>query len=190
VSSQTQVTTAGIARVSILIEQSGVYEIQARSDPAVTSTVIRVDVPPEESPILTETEPPIQPTDTATLEPEPSLTPPLEATPTPPPPGSIDLNDWLLSSLVTIGLAATIYLVFTNLGSMRWGIRSALLAAIGGLIGYGYLSMSLPGSRDLLISSGTWGVVGITVLGAATGLAISLAWQKYQIASKKKGSAH
>jgi len=190
VSSQTQVTTAGIARVSILIEQSGVYEIRARSDPATTSTVIRVDVPPEENPVLTETEPPVQPTETATLEPEPSPTQPLEATPTPPPPGSINLNDWLLSSLVSIGLAAGIYFVFTNLGAMRWGIRSALLAVIGGLIGYGYLSMGLPGSRDLLISSGTWGVLGITVSGVAAGLAISLAWQKYHNSSKKKASAH
>lgn len=189
VSSQTQVTTAGIARASILIEQSGVFEIRARSDPAATSTVIRVDVPPEESPVLTETEPPLQPTDTATPAPEPSPTPSLEATPTPPPPGSIGLNDWLLASLVTIGLAAAIYFVFTNIGSMRWGIRSALLAVIGGLIGYGYLALSLPGSREFLISSGTWGVLGISVIGTGAGLVIALAWQRYQITLKKNESA-
>jgi beta-N-acetylhexosaminidase len=189
ISSQTEVTTGGIARATFLIEESGSYGIRARSDPAVTSSVIQIDIAPE-AVIATENTPVVEPTETPTEQPEPSPTPLPEATSTPSPPGNTTFSDWLLASVITIGLAISIYWLTTSLGLLRWGIRAALLATIGGLLGYCYLALDLPGSQEFLTLSGTWGVVVVTVMGVGLGWVVSIGWQKYQNNMKEKVSAH
>ena len=119
------------------------------------------------------------PTETATSEPEATtiVTPTL--TPLPPPPQSkTGLDDWIIASLVSIGIGMAIYWFTTTFGLIRWSVRSGLLAIIGGLLAYSYIALGLPGSSQLINIPGEWGILLVTVLGASVGWGASYGWQK------------
>jgi beta-N-acetylhexosaminidase len=175
---QKETTQDGIARTTFLIEESGKIVIHARSDPALESNFLQFDIPPEGIPtiefVITQF-----PTETATLETDSTeVLAPTEAPPTPPSAGTTGLVDWLIAAGVSIIVGAAIYLFTTTFGLLRWGLRSGLLAVIGGLLAYMYIALHLPGSDQLLSVPGAWGVLLITVLGAAVGWGASYGWQK------------
>jgi beta-N-acetylhexosaminidase len=175
---QKETTQDGIARTTFLIEESGTIVIHARSDPALESNFLQFDIPPEGIPtiefVITQF-----PTETTTLEPEgTAVIAPVETPPTPPSSSSTGLVDWLIAAGVSLVFGAAIYWFTTTFGLLRWGLRSGLLAVIGGLLAYMYIALHLPGSEQLLDVPGAWGVLIITVLGAAVGWGASFGWQK------------
>ncbi len=180
---QKETTQDGIARTTFLIEESGTIVIHARSDPAFESNFLQFDIPPEGIPtiefVITQF-----PTETATSEPEATEIISPSTTPAPPaPPGTTGINDWLIATGVSIGIGAAIYWITTTFGLLRWGVRSGLLAIIGGLMAYMYLAMHLPGSEQLLSVPGAWGVLLVTILGTGAGWGASYGWQKMRESS-------
>jgi len=174
---QTAITQAGIARTSFLVEASGTLEILANSDPAMESTEIKFDIPP--GIVATSASPPIIPaTESPTLEPLPTSTPTSEPTLAPPAPNSPDFIDWFLALVVAAMTGTGSYWISKMLGGYRWGVRSSLLALSGGLLGYTYLALELPGSVQFLQSTGTWGVVIVTILGSGLGWGAALSWHR------------
>ena len=73
-----------------------------------------------------------------------------------------------------------IYWFTTTFGLLRWGVRSGLLAIVGGILAYMYIAMDLPGSQQLLSIPGAWGILLVTILGAGLGWGASYGWQKIQ----------
>jgi beta-N-acetylhexosaminidase len=175
---QKETSQNGIARTTFLVEESGTIVIHARSEPAIESNFLQFDIPPEGIPtiefVITQF-----PTETATDEPEATeVVVPTDSSVAPPPPGSTGLFDWMIAVGVSILVGAAIYWFTTTFGIIRWGVRSGLLAIIGGLLAYMYIALHLPGSEQLLSVPGAWGVLLITVLGAGVGWGASFGWRK------------
>ena len=61
-------------------------------------------------------------------------------------------------------------------GSIRWGLRSALLTAIGGLLAYMLLTVGIGPIVDLVKESASWFVVQATAIGMIFGWAAALTW--------------
>lgn len=177
-SPQKELTIDGVARTTFLIEESGTMVIQASSDPAIVSEALQFDIPPEGIPTIEIVLTPF-PTETPTPESEPTEIPPLDLTPPPPSaPGSTTLTDWLIATIASIGIGVAIYWFTNTFGLVRWGLRSALLAIIGGILAYMYIASGLPGSDQLLGIPGAWGILLITILGTAVGWGAAYGWQK------------
>jgi len=178
VSSQTENSAAGIARSTFLIEQAGTIEVKARSNQALDSTILQFEIPPEGSAITGTTSP--EAVISETVAPSPTITPTPRATPVTNAPGAPDFGDWLLASLVAAGIGIAVYWMDASSGMLRWGIRSSLLAWMGGLAAYIYLALDLPGTAPLIQASGSWGVLLATLIGCGLGWGIARAWQRTQ----------
>jgi len=177
--SQVEPTRNGIARTTFLVDRSGTLEISAKSDPATESTVLRYDVPPEtidENAIT----PTLTPTETPTEAPSPTITVNPTAIVTPIANDHTHFGDWLLALLVTSALGVAVFWMSSLFGVVEWGLRRTMLVLIGGLLGYTYLALGMPGSEDLIQNSGIWGVLLITLLGAVVGWATAWGWQMIQ----------
>lgn len=68
----------------------------------------------------------------------------------------------------------------------RWGVRAALLAVIGGLLGFSYLAVRLPGSEQILQNAALRTVILVSIGGALAGLAIAFTWQQLDKTRRKK----
>jgi hypothetical protein len=77
---------------------------------------------------------------------------------------------------VTGGIGVAIYWLTTQFGLTRWGIRGGILALIGGLLAYTYLSLGMPGSIELLQNTGSGGVALVTILGSILGGGAAYGW--------------
>ena len=141
------------------------------------ATQIKFAIPP--GIVAPSASPPIIPaTESPTLEPLPTSTPTSEPTLAPPAPNSPDFIDWFLALVVAAMTGTGSYWISKMLGGYRWGVRSSLLALSGGLLGYTYLALELPGSVQFLQSTGTWGVVIVTILGSGLGWGAALSWHR------------
>lgn len=181
-------TVQGIARISYKIERGELLQITARSDPAVNSTQLLLDVTVGESVAITAitaiiptSQPTVTPTVTITVT--PSLTPTLTPTSVPPDP-TVVMGDWMMAIGLTLGVAAVLVWLGISLAVARWALRWGLCAFIGGLIGYSYLALKLPGSTDLLKAYSAAGVAGITIAGAAVGGLGGWLWQRFAISKQ------
>lgn len=176
---QTETTTAGIARTTFLVENFGTLTIRAQSEPAIDSTVLQFDIPPENGTSLEST-----PTATLTPSPTPEIlattTTVVESTPNPNTQGSTDIFDWFLASFIAVMAGGAVFWLTSTFGTPRWGLRSSLFALIGGLLAYIYLASGLPGSTQFLQSAGTGGVLVLTLLGCGLGWGASWGWQRIQ----------
>lgn len=177
--SQIEPTRDGIARTTFLIDRSGTIEISAVSEPAKESTVLRYDVPPEtiEGNAVTPT---IAPTETPTEIPSPTATVNPTVVVTPVSTNHTHFGDWLLALLVTSAFGLVVFWVSSFIGVAEWGLRNALMVLIGGLLGYTYLALGMPGTDNLIKTTGIWGVLLITLLGAGLGWASAWGWQMIQ----------
>jgi hypothetical protein len=79
----------------------------------------------------------------------------------------------MLSSI----LAFTSYRLSALVGQVRWGIRAAFLALSGGLLFYSYLALEMPGSRAIIESLGSLGILLTTLAGCALGIAAAWSWR-------------
>ena len=155
------------------------------SEPAKQSEILRFEIPEENGNLTTTT-----PTDEPTQTPEPTLTPtslpPPISTSVPPQQDTLTLTDWLVAVLLAVAISFASYRLAALMGQVRWGIRSGFFALIGGLIGYCYLALSLPGSVEMLSSIGGWGVLLVTVLGSIIGLLGTWLWRAIRITSARQ----
>jgi hypothetical protein len=152
--------------------------IRARSDPAIESSNLQFDIPPGGIPTIEIVLTPF-PTETPTPEPdETEAVAPLSTPETPTPPSTTGIRDWAIATIVSIVIGLIIYWFTTTFGLMRWGLRSGLLAVIGGLLAYLYIAFGLPGSEQLLQIPGAWGILIFTILGSGLGWGASFGWQK------------
>ena len=184
ITSQIENTEGGIGRTTFLVNQPGILEIRARSDRALTSTALQVDIPPEIESATT------LPTQTVTAEPptptsEPTSTQTPEATPASLNSGPTSFSDWVLAAFLSVTFAVVIYWFTTLFGIIRWGLRAGLLALIGGLIAYTYLSIDLPGSSQLLDNLNSWGILLVTLIGSGVGWGAALGWQRLTESQKR-----
>jgi beta-N-acetylhexosaminidase len=184
ITSQIENTKGGIGRTTFLVNQPGILEIRAHCDRALTSTALQVDIPPEietteELPTQTMTaEPP-----TPTLEPTSTETP--EATPSSLDSSPTSFSDWVLAAFLSIAFAVVIYWFTTLFGIIRWGLRAGLLALIGGLVAYTYLSIDLPGSSQVLNNLNSWGILLVTLIGSGVGWGAALGWKRLAESQKR-----
>ncbi len=163
-------TQNGIATAMVKLTSSGIWEIRAESYPAKQSDVIRLEIPKEEVQLITI----ITPTEAITPTPLPSPTPTQVLVETPTPiaglPSRPNLLDWFISFMTSVLIGYGSYRVAFTLGQVRAGIRGGLIAMIGGLVAYSYLTLRLPGSDQLLTRAGTLGLILVTVFGTTVGL--------------------
>ncbi|MBN2148249.1 MAG: hypothetical protein JW726_12730, partial [Anaerolineales bacterium] len=180
-------TLQGIASATFRVDQSGTLSIRAESDPATQSTILTFDVPPEnptETPAQTTAEPTITPSPTETPTQTPTMTATSVAEIPPPPRGTVNVSDWLAALIVAGGLSGGNYWLASRKVGLRWAVRAGFLALIGGMLAYSYLAVGLPGSQDLIQSSGLGGITLATLAGAILGAAG--AWTWYALENKPK----
>ncbi len=170
------ITLNGAGRASFKLDRSGLVEIRAASEPATTSDVLQLDVS-QGTPAAVTIIVPVLP---GTLEPTPVFTP------TPEPAagnglvgdGYPRLGGWAVVMLL-LGLGGGLaYWAGMTLHSRRWGVRWLLCVLLGGLAGYNYLALGLPGSNDWITAGGVLPVLGLTIAGQAAGWAAAWLWAR------------
>jgi beta-N-acetylhexosaminidase len=172
---QQEITSGGIARTTFQVATPGTIEIYAQTETA-RSNSLRFDIPLPSGQDATLTPTP-EPSATPTPTPTPTATPtPGEIVVQPPKP-RLSLSDWLIAVLITSGIAFAAYRLLAQIGQVRWGVRSAFLALIGGLASYSYLALQMPGSSTLLEESISRGVFLATLAGTLLGLFATWIWR-------------
>jgi len=173
-------TLDGFATASFTLDRLGNLTIVARSEPAQLSEILQLNV---QEGIVTVITPTMEPTATQapSATPDPATPTPTtgtgEAT-TPNEDGqSVGLAELGLALASVAGLAVVGQRMFVRQGLA--GVRAVLLIVIGGLVGYDYLALGFPGSRELLGSSGVLGALMLTVLGATAGAAGAYVWMRW-----------
>ncbi len=176
-SQQIETTTSqGVARASYRITAQANLEIRVISEPATTSQLITLNITNGEAAVSTFVP---TPQATLTLTPTATATATLSPTPTPEPIGTYSpgFGDWLLSILLIWASTPLIAWIGYRRVSLRWGVRWALMAVVGGMLAYIFLKSGwfLPINRFLTL--GTWGVAAATLTGVLAGWSIGWAWQ-------------
>jgi len=167
-------TFQGVARATFRLERSGSFEIRAVSEPAMNSNIIQIDVSEKGGEVSVVTETPATstaPTAVETATPTPLPLPPEENTA-----ADVNVGMWFLVTLLSGGLS---YLAFTfgkRLISIQWGVRLALCTLLGGVVGYNYLALHLPGSLSLLAKNPWGGAVALASGGALLGAVAGWLW--------------
>ncbi|MGA9531985.1 MAG: glycoside hydrolase family 3 N-terminal domain-containing protein [Anaerolineales bacterium] len=191
------VTHDGVSEITYRLERLGLFIIQARSDPALRSDVLQLDVQEGVPAFPTVIAPTELPTETFVPTETPGL---LTATPEsigeeteePGPAQGPNARD-LLFGLLGVGMVAGgsyMYLGRTE----RWlgsSMRCGLVAAVGGLAGYNYLALNLPGTNALMETLGSFAGWLIAVLGGMAGLglyALSLNLRRQDLEDGSQGS--
>jgi beta-N-acetylhexosaminidase len=169
-----QTTVRGVAQASFALEQPGLVEIRASSDPATISEVIQLDVSSGQPAAITV----IAPFPTETLEPTPIPPTPVEVDPWVTPEGYPLFSSWLFAILF-IGLSASLaYWVGSNLQSQRWGLRWGVCVLLGGLAGYNATTLGLLGSTQMVMAGGLGAILGMSALGELIGLGLGWMWSR------------
>jgi beta-N-acetylhexosaminidase len=176
-----ETTTQGIARVSFRIPSAGLLEISVVAEPALTSKILRLDISSTGAVAITAITPTplpsMTPTVTQTVTPSPTAT--FTPTPTPLPPVKTSPGDWALANLIAWGCAFGFFWLGRSLGTPRWAIRWALMAAVGGLVAYFYLAIQFPGSQNWMDSTGKTGILLVTLIGSIIGWLGGVLWKRW-----------
>ncbi len=194
---QPQVPTAGgIAQIDIPLNVPGQLQIKASSGDARASVGLAVTVFEDQpaiveaiTPLPTETPTPSPPTPTTTPSPAPPTRTP-SATPTPtatsepiivphiPYQTRINLGHLLVALLGVLLVGGVGYRAgwSAHREDAAMGLRLALLAAIGGLIGYNYFTLSLPGAEALEAWIGGWSAAVLSWAAAMLTVSVSALW--------------
>jgi beta-N-acetylhexosaminidase len=168
-------TTGGIARASFAIDKPGKVQISAASELAVVSEVLQFDAS-NEGAAVTVVVPTVSVTPTLVL---PTLTP-VPENDLISPDGHPRIGLWLISLLALFGGAMLAYWAVSRIIHPRWGLRWALCIFLGGLLGYNYLALDLPGAADWIASgSGALGVLLLIFAGEGLGIVCALLWMRW-----------
>jgi beta-N-acetylhexosaminidase len=174
------VTVDGSGTVSITLDRLGVLNIEAMSEPARLSEILQLNV---QEGIVTV----ITPTAVPTVTPVPSSTPAEEtptrptnaeaaATPAPPAP-KVGLGGLALALPGILVVAVIGYVLIAPDENSR--TRIGLLIVAGGLVGYNYIALGLPGSKELIQTLGMFsGVVMAIALASVASLVAYVWWHR------------
>jgi beta-N-acetylhexosaminidase len=186
------VTARGVARIDIPLNVPGQLQIKASSGEARASVGLAVSVFEDQPPIIQEITPaptstatPIPPTPTSTptrIPPTPTVTPSPSPTATPAPivvpynptQPYLDIRQMASSLIGAVLLGAMGLLVRRENPGL--GIRLSLLTVIGGLVGYNYYALALPGAEQLRMWMGSWTATFVSWALALLTLVISGLW--------------
>ena len=177
-SKSVRVTRDGIARASYQIQSIGLLQIQVRSGDARTSEILLLDISSSGAVAITAIVPTLAATEVVQSTVEPSPTPQQTPVPAVEERASPDFVNWLVSILLIWGASLGIYFFGQRQLSIVWGLRWGLLAAVGGLLMYIYLSLDFPGSQRTL-TSGMGGILSSVGLGVLAGWLVGWVWQRY-----------
>jgi hypothetical protein len=179
---QEAMTLDGMARTEFVLDKVGRLLIRASSEPALNSTVLEITIGESGNAVVATVVP--TPTPTATRIPTATRTPTATLTPTVTPlPGPVEAfftrkpqnAQWGELILALIGVAAMggggYWAARQRRGDLAHALRASLWCVIGGLIGYVYLTLGLPGSDLLRAALGSWCVLLMVLLGGALPLA-------------------
>lgn len=167
-----QTTVRGMAQASFALENPGLIEIKATSDPATISNTIQLDVRSGQPAAITV----IVPFPTETVEPTPIPPTPVTIDPWINPDGYPLFSSWILVVLF-IGLSASLaFWAGNNLQSQRWGFRWGICVLLGGLVGYNATALGWLGSTQIVMAGGLGAVLGMSALGELVGLGLGLMW--------------
>ncbi|MDX1600593.1 MAG: hypothetical protein R3191_03655, partial [Anaerolineales bacterium] len=178
------VTEDGVARVSFRLDRQGMLVIQARSDPALRSDVLQLNVQEGVPAFPTVIAPTPLPTETAEPTPTASAVPPTpEQEGEQPEEAAVEREgvrpvDFILGLLGIAMVAGGGY--FYTARSRRWGplrIRALLVATVGGFAFYNYLALGLPGATDVMHALGAFAGPVVGLAGAMLGLLVLLAYE-------------
>ena len=177
-------TSSGVALTEFVLSKVGRMLIHATSEPALNSIGLQITI--SESGAIVAT---VAPTPTPTPTRLPTLTPTASATPTitptPIPPAletfltrKTQNAPWgeLLLALTGIALlgGGGYWLIRQRQNDLAQALRVALWTAMGGLLGYVYFSLGLPGSEGLRAIFGGLAPVLMALLGGAVPLLYQL----------------
>jgi beta-N-acetylhexosaminidase len=167
-------TIQGIARASFNIDRSGLIEVRATSDPAMTSVILQMNVSGEGfsvTVVAPTTE--FYPTATSAVvsPPDTDETTQIER-------GIPGFAGWLIVVVILGGLAWLFYFLGKRLFTVRWGLRWGLCAIAGGLLAFTYIAMRLPGATAFVQKYQYTGIGSIAFVGALIGLIAGFVWMK------------
>jgi beta-N-acetylhexosaminidase len=168
-------TTQGMAIAAFRLDQPGLIQINATSEPARVSDTLQLNVTKEGATVII-----ITPTVAATPEP-PTPTPTPMQTPVPSPlvtrQGYPNLMGWLMVLLVMIAGVGLTYWLASQIVDQQWTVRWALLVLAGGLIAYNYLILGFPGGEIWLNGRGLPAFLQAVLTGQGVGFAIGWFWR-------------
>ncbi|MBI3764506.1 MAG: glycoside hydrolase family 3 protein [Chloroflexi bacterium] len=172
-------TADGVAHASFVPPRPGQIDIRAESEPALTSITLRIKIEGETIIVVT-----IQPTPPPTVTAAPTSTT-TDVTPTPaasPVPTTQPRSDERGTTLLDFFSLLLSLVVFGAIGmnaghSRREGVRLALIAGLGALIGYNYFALNLPGASAVAKAVPYWGATIVTWGGALAGYGVG--WLRY-----------
>lgn len=176
-------TLQGVARTSYRIASKGPLDIRVVSDPATTSEILKLEITGDGAAPVTAVVPTIviwtptpEPQPTQTIEPTTQPTPTrAEMYPHP------QAGDWLLAMLIIWGGTALLAWQVTQRINSRWGLRWGLLTASGGLLGYCFVALRIPGSAAW--NAATGGVLLASFVGLLAGAGGGYAWRAWALRS-------
>jgi beta-N-acetylhexosaminidase len=171
------VTTLGVAAAAFRLDQPGLIEIHAMSEPARVSVTLQLTVSKEGGTVII-----ITPTTEVTPQPvQPTPTPEPVSTPTPSPlitsNGYPNLLGWFLVLLVMIAGVSLTYWLASQMVDPQWTVRWSLLVLAGGLITYNYLVLGFPGGGVWLDGRGLPAFLQAVLIGQGVGFAIGWFWR-------------
>ena len=169
-------TVGGYAQATFEIDKPGSVEITVTSEPATLSNKLQFEASNEGVavtvvvPVVTTTPEPIVPTPTVVVIQNDLITPE----------GFPRVGVWLLTLLALVGSAGLAYWAVSKIISGRWGLRWALCMFLGGLLGYNYLALDLPGAANWIAEdAGSIGVLILTFGGEILGAGIAWVWLQW-----------
>ena len=185
-------TVHGVARIDIPLNVPGQLQIKASSGEARASVGFAVSVFEDQPPIIEEIAPlptststplpptptPVptvaSPTPTTTPTPAPTFTPSPILVPYEPTEPRVSLASMAMSIIGALLIAGAAFFAgrFALRKSSVWSMRLSLLTLVGGLLGYNYYALALPGTEQLRSSMGSWSAVTLALgMGCGTLLA-------------------
>ncbi|UCF60386.1 MAG: hypothetical protein JSV37_11550, partial [Anaerolineaceae bacterium] len=177
-------TQSGVAIVSVTLDRLGLWTISASSDPARISETLQLNVQ-EDAPALATV---ISPTRIPTYTPLPTVTI-AQPTPTAELGGEESVEEdqttprmgfvHLFLGLLSVAMVGSVgyLMVDRETATLNTRVRLTLFPVIGGLVGYNYLALKLPGSEVLLQYMGVVAGMMVSVGLGAVGLLIAIVWQ-------------
>lgn len=172
-------TLDGIANVTIRVQNTGIIEIRATSDPAMLSKVLQMEIPvPEgaEATIVVLNTP--QPSET----PSPTVTPTIEIQ-TEVPNNDLenqksipDVLDWFKMIFIVSGFSAAFFLFIRNRLSIRWSIRYVLFGIIGGILAYIVVLIQINAKLKITESYQSIDIIALSCIGIILGWLAAFFW--------------
>jgi beta-N-acetylhexosaminidase len=167
------VTSSGVATANFPLNQAGLIEIHATSEPARVSNTIQLTVTSEGTTVIIITPTPVE----TTASPVPTPTPRIINDPEVISDGYPTFFGWLLVMLVMASGIALAYWLGIQFAEVRWAVRWSLLVMLGGLVVYNYLTLDMPGAGAWLDGRGFPAFLQAVILGQAIGFLGGWLWR-------------